>query len=200
MKNLKLFILLGLGLTSFVAVDLFAITQEEFNMTVEQFRQAFDRETIQGAKNPNVADTIKSINKISPTTYHASLKDDGFNSMVKGWKVLNLANGKFILKEKFIFRVGSSGLISNIELSSSRADMNLFHFMDTFANTVKVFNPQFTEKDIQELVKDVGLMRGDNDPTIGESMNSFTRGVAIECLSQPSNVSSTIVCKFYPRS
>lgn len=199
MKKLKLIILFSLGLTSFVAIDLYAATQE-FSMTIEQFRQAFDQKTIQGAKSPSVADTIKSIKKISPSTYHAFLNDGGFNSMVKGWKELNLANGKFTLKEKFIFKVGTSGLINNIELSSSRADMNLFHFMDTFANTVKVFNPHFSEDDIQKLVQEVGLMRGDNDPTIGRAMNSFTKGTAIACLSKPSNISSTIVCKFYPRS
>ena len=172
---------------------------QTFNLTVEQFRSAFDAAAKKESNYPDVAATIKTLTKATQTTYRASLNEVPFNRMVKMWKEIDLANGKFVLKDRLELDVGNGNKLSRVSVASSRGDMNLFHFVGTFANTVRVFNPSVSEKQIQDLIAEVGIMSGDDDPQIGRVRSSFTKGAAIACLSQPSQVSLEVVCNFSPR-
>lgn len=172
---------------------------QTFNMTVEQFRAGFDVHAKNDSQLPNEAATIKSITKLNPTTYRATFNDASFKRMVKMWKEIDVANGRFALKDRLELKTGDGGKLVKVAISSSRSDMNLFHFLGTFASTARVFNPSASEQQIQDLIKEVGVMSGDDDPKIGTIRSSFTKGAAVACLSQPSNLSTDVACAFTPR-
>lgn len=172
---------------------------QSFNMSVEQFQKAYDIQVKKEAMDQALAPTIKSVVKMNQNAFRVTLNDGSFQKMVKHWKELNLANGKFTLKDHMILTTDASGKLTRVGLFSVREDMNIFHFIGTVASVVKVFNPNLKNDELTKLISETRLMSGDSDPEIGQVHNNFTKGAAVSCLQQHSSVSPKVMCLLTPR-
>ena len=173
---------------------------QTFDLNIDQFRAAFDAQSKKESAWPDAVATIKTVTKAGPKTYKVTLNDAVFVRMVKTWKELDLANGKFTLKDRLEIGVGADQKLDRITISSSRADMNLFHFLSTMATTARVLDPGISKDQLQDIVNELGLMKGDAAKGIGSPKDTFTKGAVITCLQFPSVVSLDIACAFTPRS
>jgi hypothetical protein len=78
--------------------------------------------------------------------------------------------------------------------------MNLFHFVGQLGSLFITLNSELTQDEVTSLLKDkLGIMRGDDDPTIGKPMLWITKTFAATCNNQLSSVSTKIGCVFEPR-
>lgn len=186
---------------NFIIASLFlaSIAQaQSFGLNLEQFKSSFNAQAKAESNYPNMAATIIELKELKKNIYSAKINDGPFKQMVKKWKEMDLANGNFQLKDRLSITTDSSGKIAKVQAYSDRADMNLFHFLGTFSNIIRTFNKDMTDAQVQSAIKEVGLMKGNTDPTIGKSLETFTKGAAITCLSQPSNVTTEVSCAFTP--
>jgi len=63
-----------------------------------------------------------------------------------------------------------------------------------------MLNPGLDEKAGTDFLATLGLMRGDDDPSIGQRVSAFNRGGAFQCLSMPSGQTTGVGCAVEPRS
>jgi len=167
---------------------------QSFDFSFESFRIRLNKRI-----EMNGGGLVKSCRE-SASKVFCSFDDKAFQQSVLAFKGLNLANGKFKLAESIQIGIKNNH-VERIILVGSRADpMNLFHFIGTVGSVIGVFEPQIDAKGAAEIVTELGLMRGDSDPTIGTAQNEFRDSVAITCNQYLSALSQKVECVFVPRS
>lgn len=93
-----------------------------------------------------------------------------------------------------------AGRVKTILITGSRSDpANLFHFIGQFGGLLRTLSPAMTDKEAAQKATLLGLMRGDDDPTIGEAKVAIEEFAAIRCNNQRSAVSTGIGCLVEPR-
>lgn len=87
-------------------------------------------------------------------------------------------------------------------MGGDRADpMNLFNYIGKIGNAVPALEPGITEADVQSLFGfERGLMRGDDDPTIGQAKVVSRNTFPASCNQVMSAESTAMRCEFIPRS
>jgi hypothetical protein len=78
--------------------------------------------------------------------------------------------------------------------------MNLFHFVGQLGSLILTLNPGLNQDEVTSMItKKFGIMRGDDDPTIGRPVVEITKDFAATCNNQSSSVTTKIGCIFEPR-
>jgi len=135
----------------------------------------------------------------SRSSVKCTFDDKVFQQSVGMFKQLDLANGRFNLKQALEIAI-KGDRVEKITLTGSRGDpMNLLAFSGTFGSVLGVFEPDLDAQSAANLVLELGLMRGDDAPTIGRQRTLFRKSVAVDCNQYPSAVSLKIECVFGPR-
>ena len=167
-----------------------------FPLSPTEFRQRFN-----AVANKDGGDTIVNLKK-EKGVYKAVLADVQFQKSVAAFKEMNLVNGKFVMQTEVNLRTNQAGNVTEIIVSSSRADpMNLIQgFVGTMGVVTKVLDPVLPQDQVTKLLTSLGLMRGDDDPTTGQITTQFSRGGSYGCLVRHSSVSVKVVCSVVPRS
>ena len=178
------------------AADLFA-------MSFEDFRKAFDkriREDTLDKAEVNFSTTKQCTKK--GTTSTCTFNDKGFQSTVASFKKMDLVSGKFTLKLTLTAET-KDGKVSHIRLIGSRGDpVNIFQYVSTVMNIMQLFEPGIVDGEGKSLalVKQLGIMRGDADPSINEPVVNIEPYAVVECLNVHSNITSGVACNWTPRS
>ena len=168
------------------------------------FSQTFDfsadkfRERLNARIGTDSGGRLKSC-QTSTSALKCVFDDKSYQQSVAAFKELDLANGRFDLKQ--VMEIITKGdKVQKITLTGSRSDpMNLFHFVGTVGSILGIFEPEMGSKSAAELVFELGLMRGDDDPTIGRQKTLFRKVVAVDCNQYPSAASLKVECVFGPR-
>lgn len=174
-----------------------------FDQSFEQFRAALDRKIRDDTTDKSASDwsTTKQCRKAG-NVYTCSFNDKGFQSSLAEFKKLNLMNGKFTLKMTLTVET-SGGRVSKVRLNGDRGDpVNLLQFSSTATNIMQLFEPGIVDGEGKSLalVKELGLMRGDADPTTGQPVVVIKPYAAIACLMVPSTIATGQACEWVPRS
>ena len=174
-----------------------------FDQSFEQFRTTLDRSIRDDTLDKSQADwsTTKQCRK-ARNTYTCSFNDEGFQGTIAGLKKLDVLNGRFTLKMMLTVET-AGGKVSKVRLNGDRGDpVNLLQFSSTAANIMQLFEPGIVDGDGKSLalVKDLGLMRGDADPTIGQPIVTIKPYAAITCLAVLSSITTGQACEWVPRS
>ena len=179
---------------TFLASSKLPSSGQTFKFKSDELRKRYNDQL----KSDN-GDLIKKCTKTEDEVA-CSVDDTGFQKSVQAFKQLDLANGKFELKESLILSMSGSK-VKVIIISGSREDpMNLFHFVGQLGSLFITLNSELTQDEVTSLLKDkLGIMRGDDDPTIGKPMLEITKTFAATCNNQLSSVSTKIGCVFEPR-
>jgi hypothetical protein len=166
---------------------------QTFQFSAKELVERLDKQLV--ADN---GDTTKQCRKSSQDTI-CSFNDVGFQKSVVRLKKLNLANGTFFLKESIIIRE-DGGKVSTILLTGDRGDPpNLFHFSGLLGSLIKTLGPSLSTDDIVKEALALGIMRGDDDPTIGQPKHDIQDFAEIVCNSHNSRESTKVGCAFFPR-
>jgi hypothetical protein len=93
-------------------------------------------------------------------------------------------------------------IVRQISVGGDRADpMNLFNYIGKIGNAVTALEPGISEADVQSLIgSGLGLMRGDDDPTIGHAKVMSRKTFTASCNQVMSAESTATHCEFAPRS
>lgn len=127
--------------------------------------------------------------------------DASFKKSVDAFKKLDLANGQFRSKLRLVI-ASQNGRVSKIVVSGDRADpMNLFGYIGKVGSLLKTLEPEMSDQAQQSLLtSDLGLMRGDDDPTIGSEKLVIRNGYVARCRQSALSESTATICAFEPRS
>lgn len=174
-----------------------------FGQSFEQFHAALDRRIRDDTLDKNASDwsTTKQCRKTG-NVYTCSFNDKGFQSTVAGFKKMDIMNGRFTLKMTLTVQT-EGGKVSKVRLNGDRGDpVNLLQFSSTVANIMQLFEPDIVDGEGKSLalVKELGLMRGDADPTTGQPAVVIKPYAAITCLVVPSSITTGQACEWVPRS
>lgn len=174
-----------------------------FDQSFEQFRAALDRKIRDDTTDKSASDwnTTKQCRKAG-NVYTCSFNDKGFQSSIAEFKKLNLMNGRFTLKMTLTVET-NGGKVSRVRLNGDRGDpVNLSQFSGAATNIMQLFEPGIVDEDAKLLALDreLGLMRGDADPTTGQPMVVIKPYAAITCLMVPSSITTGQACEWAPRS
>lgn len=91
--------------------------------------------------------------------------------------------------------------MTKIAVAGDRSDpVNLIRFNGAVGIVNSMLNPDLDEKANTDFLATLGLMRGDDDPSIGQPVSSFNRGGAFQCVSMPSDQTTGVGCVVEPRS
>ena len=176
---------------------------ETFDWTFDQFRKALDqriRDDITDKSEANFSRTKDC--KKTGNVYTCSFNDKGFQITVAGFKKLDLMSGRFTLKLTLTVET-TEGKVSKIRLNGDRNDpVNLLQYVGTVTNVMQLFEPKIVEGEGKSLAlaKDLGVMRGDADPSIGSPVDIIKPYAAIRCLNVPTRITSGVACEWVPRS
>jgi hypothetical protein len=171
-----------------------AATAQTFDFTHAQFIDKFNAQLIRDG-----GDTTKTCKNNGHDTT-CVFNDSRFQKSVAEFKKLNLANGGFTLKEKLIVSE-ANGKVSLIIIEGDRDEpMNLFHFVGQLGSALYTLSPSLTADEMTKEILSLGVMRGDDDPSIGQAKMDILDSVAIKCNNQKSNVTTKIGCALVPRS
>ncbi|WP_436197259.1 hypothetical protein [Paraburkholderia hospita] len=130
-----------------------------------------------------------------------TLSDKQFQRGIAEMKKLDLANGRFQSKLGIRLFTDSKGNVTKIAVVGDRSDpVNLVRFIGSVGLVNSMLNPGLDEKTNTDFLATLGLMRGDDDPTIGQPVSSFNRGGAYRCVSMPSDQMTGVGCVVEPRS
>lgn len=174
-----------------------------FDQSFEQFRAALDRKIRDDTTDKSASDwsTTKQCRKAG-NVYTCTFNDKGFQSTVAGFKKLDVMNGRFTLKMTLTVET-NGGKVSRVRLNGDRGDpVNLLQFSGTATNIMQLFEPGIVDGEGKSLalVKELGLMRGDADPTTGQPVVAIKPYAAITCLVVPSNITTGQACEWVSRS
>ncbi|MBI1868971.1 MAG: hypothetical protein HYS06_11885 [Methylocystis sp.] len=169
------------------------------------YAQSFDITKAQFVEKYNVAlrvdggEQIKKCRKVKDSIA-CEFTDVSFQKSVSGFKALNLANGRFDMATKLLLSE-KNGKVSQIILSGDRKDpMNLFHFVGHLGSMMHALGQEANKNnDLSKELLELGLTRGDDDPTIGNPKTLIEAYAAIRCNNQVSSVTTTIGCVLEPR-
>jgi hypothetical protein len=166
---------------------------ETFGFTASEFQSRLDKALLADG-----GDTTKSCKK-SQTDFTCQFNDVNFQKSVSAFKGLNLANGHFSLKEKMTIST-ENGKVSTIIIGGDRGDpINTFHTIGQIGGVFKALNPKISDDNVQRLFKELGLLRGDSDETIGSVKEAIEDFAEIRCNNQRSDKSTAFGCAFLPR-
>ena len=176
---------------------------QAFDITFDQFRKEFDQKIRNDTPDKAQADwsTTKTCKKVG-SIYNCIFNDKGFQSTVAEFKKLDMMNGKFTLKLMLTVET-SNGKVLKVRLNGDRNDpVNLLQFAGTATNVMQMFEPGIVEGEGKSLAfaSELGVMRGDADPTAGQPKVVIKPYAAITCLMMPSAVSTGEACEWAPRS
>lgn len=102
------------------------------------------------------------------------------------------------MTELLILETGA-GKVTRIGLSGSReTPMGLFHFVGQVGSAIKAVEPSVSQDQTTKMLKSLGLMRGDDDPTTGQPMEVKLSKARVVCLTQNSRITATVTCFFAP--
>ncbi len=92
------------------------------------------------------------------------------------------------------------GKVKAVHIAGSRADPGKrAHFLGQFGSLVRVFDPAVTDGELTRLYGELGLLRGDDDPSIGQDRQVVRGRAVITCNQYPSRISVKLECIFEPR-
>jgi hypothetical protein len=167
-----------------------------FPFTVEQFRAAFNEQALK--------DEVDVIRSAQPGAGEVVFRFDDakFQRGVKLMKDMDLMNGKVIYNAKLIVNFEQkTRRVTGIIISGTRADpINMLRTVSAIGAIYVILNPGATDKQTTDFTSDLGLLRGDDSPTIGIPMSNFSKGGAFTCNNQDSSVSVVFGCFVVPRS
>jgi hypothetical protein len=171
-----------------------AAAAQTFDFTHTQFIDKFNAQLRRDG-----GDTTKTCKNIGRDTT-CIFNDSRFQQSVAEFKKLNLANGGFTLKEKLIISE-TNGKVSLIIIEGDRAEpINLFHFVGQLGSSLSTLNPSLIADGMTKEILSLGVMRGDDDPNIGQSKMDILDSVEVKCNNQRSGVTTKIGCALVPRS
>jgi hypothetical protein len=128
-----------------------------------------------------------------------SFADKVFQRSVHAFKQLDLANGNFKLLEA-MFLIPADGNIERIRLLGTRdTPMALFHFAGTLGAVLQALDPSLDDHDAAETALSLGVMRGDDDPSIGTEKLVIKKEFSASCIQRDSSESMKIDCNIVPR-
>jgi hypothetical protein len=167
---------------------------QTFDFTSDQFRQRYN-DQLKSDKGDLIKKCTKEANDVL-----CSFDNTNFRRSVQAFKQLDLANGQFELQEKLILSTNGQK-VTTITISGTREDMmNLGHFAGQLGSLIGMLNPELSPDEVSSMMAEkLGIMRGDNDPTIGHPLVEITKGFAATCNNQLSSVSTKVGCVFEPR-
>lgn len=166
-----------------------------FSFTPQDFQKKFN-----AIVDEDGGDKIVSLKK-GKGSCRALLSDESFQKSVAEFKKLDLANGRFTMKTRIELKMNQEGKVTEVVMSGDRADpINLLSsFVGAVGSAIKVVDPSLSRDQVTKLAMDLGLFRGDDDPTTGTVITQFTKGGAYACLTQQSSVSTVVLCTITPR-
>ncbi len=165
------------------------------DLNLDTFRTRYDE-----LAKADGSDVIKRMSK-TKDGIAVTLSDEQFQRGIAELKKLNLANGKFKSKLSLVLSTNSSGNVTKIAIMGDRSDpINLMRFVGAVGLVNSMLNRDQDEKANTDFLATLGLMRGDDDPTIGQLVSSFNRGGAFQCLSMPSGQTTIVGCAVERRS
>lgn len=167
-----------------------------FNFTVPQFRTLFNEQAVK-----DEMDVIRAA-ITTPSEVEFKFEDSKFQRGVKLLKDMDVMNGKVTYLATMVVTVDKkSGFIKTIIVGGVRDDpINLFRTISLVGVIYEILNPSASEKAKTDFMAQLGLLRGDDDATIGQPMSSFSKGGAFSCNNQNSEVSPAFGCLIAPRS
>lgn len=164
-------------------------------LSPETFRKLYDE-----LAQANGDDTIKRMSKTKDGVA-VVLSDTQFQRGVAEMKKLDLANGRFKSKLGIRLSIDSKGGVTKITVVGDRSDpINLMRFIGAVGVVNTMLNPGLDEKANTDFLATLGLMRGDDDPSVGQPVSSFNHGGAFQCVSMPSDQTTGVGCVVEPRS
>lgn len=124
-----------------------------------------------------------------------------FNKSLALFKQADLMNGPFELKTMLEIHE-LDGKVARISIQGVRSDpVNLFVYSGQVLSMVRMFEPELTDGGEGSIgMNELGLMRGDSDPTIGTEKTIINHDFAVQCIQYNSSVSVKMECAFDPRS
>ena len=176
---------------------------DPFELTFDQFRKALDQRIQDDTtdKSGGSLSTTKECEK-SGNVYNCIFNDKGFQKSVAAFKKIDMINGAFTLKMLLSVEI-TDGKVSQIRLGGVKDDpANLFQYTATVTNVMQLFDPKIVdgEGNSLALMNELGIMRGDGDPTTGSPLDVIKPYAGIRCLNVRTKIASTAVCQWRPRS
>jgi hypothetical protein len=166
-----------------------------WSFTIEQFKNEYNQQAVK-----DEGYTIKSI-KYDEGSWLLTLNNTKFQKGVAEMKNLDLMNGKFTLETYILLTIEKNKKVKSIIISGDRSDpVNLSSLIDTVGTVIKVLNPAMSQDEVTSFLVSLGLMRGDDDPTIGEPITQLNKGGAFTCNNQLHDTSTVVGCWIVPRS
>ncbi len=144
-----------------------------------------------------------TINRLSKNKYgmEVSFHDAKFQRGIAAMKKLDLANGQFKSELAMQLFIDGHGNLEKIGIVGTRSDpVNLMQFIGAVASVNRLLNPGMTDDTRTQFMASLKLMRGDDDPTIGQKVSAFNAGGAFTCTAKPSEESTLVACVVEPRS
>jgi hypothetical protein len=176
-----------------LVIPALAARAQTFDFTAQQLRERFNEAAVK-----DNADTIK-VCRSSANAVLCIMDDARFQEQVKLFKKLDLANGNFELNEKLMMTI-DKGKVQTMTLAGDReTPMGLFHLIATLGNLFVALKPGMNNGEVKVLTDKLGLMRGDDDPTIGQKRMEITPFAEISCNNNHSSKTLAIGCVFIPR-
>lgn len=164
-------------------------------LTPDRFRKRYDV-----LAKADGGDTIKRMTK-AKDGLAVTLNDEQFQRAIAEMKKLDLANGRFQSKIAIRLATDGAGKVTKIAVVGDRSDpVNLMRFIGAVGVINSMLNPAQDEKANTDFLATHDLMRGDDDPSIGQPVSSFNRGGAFQCVSMPSDKTTGVGCVIEPRS
>ena len=197
-----------LAWTALAACLMAAPTQAQmvltFPMSFAQFRTSLDA-AIRADTLPHVPPdgfTTKSCAQRN-NRYDCSFNDAGFRSALRFWQRTGIlpVSGP-VSQVLHLTAVTSGGQLGSVVVTSIRSDMiNLMvPYLSTVVAVMRVFEPGIGEdqRELAQLVKELGLMRGDADPTIGKPATMTIAGALVSCTNWNMHLTDKVECVFTP--
>lgn len=166
-----------------------------FPWNATEFARLFNQQAQQEQIDP----IVKAIH--SPGEVEFKFGDAKFQEGVKVMKDMDLLNGKFSNHALLIVGVNAGGLVTMITVGGQRTDpVNMFRTLSLVGAVYSVLNPRSSADQVSEFVAGLGLMRGDDDPSIGRPVTNLSKGGAFTCNNRHSSASVHFGCAVVPRS
>lgn len=165
-----------------------------FSFSSDEFRTLYHKQLI---KDGSAGLSSCSLNS---NIYVCRFNEKDFKEAVSALKQLDLINGRFT--QKTIVQVLiSNGKAAGVILKGDRSDpANLFQFMGKAVSLAQALDSTLGDDDAAALTRELGLMRGDDDSTIGEEKTVIRPAFAASCNQFASSESTALRCEFAPRS
>lgn len=145
-------------------------------------------------------DKILRVQKVGSRT-RLILDDTYFKIGVETLKKMDIANGKYQMRIKIETNVDAKGMVQVIGISSYRGDpINMMRGIGVIWAMYEALNPQASDKDADQFIDSLHLLRGDTDPTINTPVTQLSKGGMFTCNNQDSGTSLVFGCVIVPRS